>query len=109
MNSVASNRLLRRLSFLIQISADQFLFARSPQLFAGYHVFHRLSMPRHPPYTLSNLITFIDHRHTGRVQRRVRQQPGHTVNNVSSIAKKVLGDIRPTEKPGPQKDLVAIS
>ena len=65
-------------------------------------------MPRHPPYTLSNLITFIDHRHTGRVQRRVRQQPGHTVNNVSSIAKKVLGDIRPTEKPGPQKDLVAI-
>jgi len=30
-------------------------------------------------------------------------------NNVSTIAKKVLDDIRPTEKPGPQKDLVAIS
>ena len=25
----------------------------SPQLFAAYHVFHRLSVPRHPPYALS--------------------------------------------------------
>ena len=37
--------------------------ADSPKLFAGYHVFRRLSMPRHPPYTLSSLTTFIDHRH----------------------------------------------
>ena len=97
------------MGFPIQRSPGHSLVADSPEHIAGSHVFHRLSMPRHPPYTLSNLITFIDHRHTGRVQRRVRQQPGHTVNNVSSIAKKVLGDIRPTEKPGPQKDLVAIS
>ena len=27
----------------------------SPQLFAAYHVFHRLSVPRHPPCALSNL------------------------------------------------------
>ena len=26
-----------------------------PQLIAAYHVFHRLSVPRHPPYALSNL------------------------------------------------------
>ena len=30
----------------------------SPRLFAAYHVFHRLSVPRHPPCALSSL-TFI--------------------------------------------------
>ena len=30
----------------------------SPQLFAAYHVFHRLLVPRHPPYALSCL-TFL--------------------------------------------------
>ena len=27
----------------------------SPRLFAAYHVFHRLSVPRHPPYALCSL------------------------------------------------------
>ena len=27
----------------------------SPQLFAAYHVFHRLLVPRHPPYALSSI------------------------------------------------------
>src|SRR3954454_676195 len=49
--------------FRIQKSPDQHLFASSPEHIAGYHVFHRLSMPRHPPHTLSSLTTFIDHRH----------------------------------------------
>ena len=49
--------------FPIQTSPDQHLFASSPELIAGYHVFRRLSMPRHPPYTLSSLTTFIDLRH----------------------------------------------
>ena len=31
----------------------------SPKLIAAYHVFHRLLVPRHPPYTLNNL-TFND-------------------------------------------------
>ena len=31
-----------RVGFPIQISSDQCLFASSPKLFAGYHVFHRL-------------------------------------------------------------------
>src|SRR5437016_1300714 len=53
---------LLRLSFLIQKSSDRRLFASFPRLIAGYHVFRRLSMPRHPPYTLSILTTFIDHR-----------------------------------------------
>lgn len=38
------------------------MFASFPEHIAGYHVFRRLSMPRHPPYTLSSLTTFIDHR-----------------------------------------------
>ena len=46
--------------FRIQTSPDCRSFASSPELIAGYHVFHRLSMPRHPPYTLNSLITFID-------------------------------------------------
>ena len=29
----------------------------SPKLFAAYHVFHRLSVPRHPPYALC-ILTF---------------------------------------------------
>ena len=31
----------------------------SPYLFAAYRVLHRLSMPRHPPYALGSLITFL--------------------------------------------------
>ena len=30
----------------------------SPKLIAACHVLHRLSAPRHPPYTLSNLTKF---------------------------------------------------
>ncbi len=30
----------------------------SPKLFAAYHVFHRLLVPRHPPYALSSLTNF---------------------------------------------------
>ena len=45
--------------------SDHSLVADSPRLIAGSHVFLRFSMPRHPPYTLSNLTTFIDHRQEG--------------------------------------------
>ena len=30
----------------------------SPQLFAAYHVFHRLLVPRHPPYALYSITNF---------------------------------------------------
>ena len=36
----------------IRKSADIMLVCSSPQLIAAYHVLHRLSEPRHPPYAL---------------------------------------------------------
>src|SRR3954449_4724902 len=47
-----------RWGFPIRTSPDQLLFARSPALIAGCRVLRRLSMPRHPPYTLKSLATF---------------------------------------------------
>ena len=34
----------------------------SPKLFAAYHVFHRLLVPRHPPYALSSITNWLDSR-----------------------------------------------
>ena len=36
------------------------LVCKSPQLFAAYHVLHRLQEPRHPPYALLYFLTFPD-------------------------------------------------
>ena len=33
------------------------LVCKSPQLFAAYHVLHRLQEPRHPPYALNYFLT----------------------------------------------------
>ena len=57
---------LPQTSFLIQKSPDRRSFASFPELIAGYHVFRRFSMPRHPPCTLKSLTTFTDHRHKRR-------------------------------------------
>ncbi len=43
------------LGFPIRTSPDQRSVANSPGHFAGSHVLHRLSMPRHPPCALKNL------------------------------------------------------
>ena len=45
-------------SFLIRISVDIMNICFSPQLFAAYHVLHRLLVPRHSPYALSSLTYF---------------------------------------------------
>ena len=34
----------------------------SPKLFAAYHVFHRLLVPRHPPYALSSITNLLSPR-----------------------------------------------
>ena len=41
--------------FPIQKSPDHRMFSFSPMLIAAYHVFRRLSAPRHPPVALSIL------------------------------------------------------
>ena len=78
--------MLTRPGFPIRKSSDQCLFAGFPKLFAGYRVLLRLSMPRHPPCTLSSLTTFIDHRRRSSTMLSSRQ--------------KVLDDTRLTERPG---------
>lgn len=64
MNSTGSDWLLHQPGFPIRTSTDQRLVTGFPWLNAGSHVLRRFSMPRHPPYTLSSLITFTDHRHS---------------------------------------------
>ena len=34
---------------------------QSPQLFAAYHVLHRLQEPRHPPHTLKYFLVFFEY------------------------------------------------
>ena len=63
------------LSFLIRKSPDQSLFADSPEHIAGYNVLRRFLMPRHPPHTLSNLTTFIDHRQNECRSPNIDHQP----------------------------------
>src|SRR5438046_7629059 len=61
-HSAGSNAVLPALCFHIQKSPDQCLFASFPELIAGCRVFLRLSMPRHPPYTLVSLTSWIEDR-----------------------------------------------
>ena len=47
---------LREPGFPIRTSSDHSVLARSPRLFAGSYVLHRLLLPRHPPCALSSFI-----------------------------------------------------
>ena len=62
------------LGFPIRTPPDQRSVANSPGHFAGSHVLHRLSMPRHPPCALNNLPT-TNHQHT---QQTPPTQPDQT-------------------------------
>ena len=105
MNSAAGIPMLLGMSFLIRKSPDQRLFASFPEHIAGYHVLRRLSMPRHPPCTLSSLTTFIDHRHDHPTEELTPgQSPAGEPETVQTInkgrfAEKVLDDFHPTERP----------
>lgn len=46
---------LHKVGFPIQKCPGHRSFATSPSLIAGFHVFHRLWLPRHPPYALNRL------------------------------------------------------
>ena len=72
------------MGFPIQTSPDHSLVGSSPRLFAASYVFHRLSMPRHPPCALNNLTTKIlkmlastvQFSNYGRVTSALRRLPG---------------------------------
>jgi hypothetical protein len=66
------------------------LFASFPEHIAGYHVLLRFSMPRHPPYTLKSLTTFIDHRHQGVVNGP--QRPRHF--RAASVTRSITNQYR---------------
>jgi hypothetical protein len=70
------------------------LFASFPRLIAGYHVFRRLSMPRHPPCTLNSLTTFIDHR-LPQGMRATYERP--TMGQI--ISRRASACSRPTQSP----------
>ena len=59
--------------FPIRTSPDQSLFNGSPRLFAAYHVLHRLSLPRHPPYALCSL-TIKNRNQSKNIQSSVKTQ-----------------------------------
>src|SRR5215213_6640714 len=80
--------------FPIRTPPDQSSFASSPGLFAGCRVLRRLSMPRHPPYTLNRLTTFIDHRLVPPRQNT----KGRRAASTTRLAEKVPDDTRPTER-----------
>ena len=48
------------MSSLIRISVNIMDICSSSQLFAAYHVLHRLLVPRHSPYALSSLTSFVN-------------------------------------------------
>ena len=96
----------KRWGFPIRKSSDRLLFARSPTLIAGCRVLRRLSMPRHPPYTLKSLTTVTDHRHrqgvavtrTAPNPRPRGQETGRPIDTGSSFAEK--GARRRAPRPG---------
>lgn len=59
MDSVYDSRALPLEGCPIRKSPGLRLFSTSPEHIAGIHVLHRLMVPRHPPYALSNF-TFLN-------------------------------------------------
>ena len=57
MNLLHVTAVLPAVGFPIRTSTDQNLVSGSPWLIAATHVLHRLLEPRHPPHTLSSLVT----------------------------------------------------
>ena len=57
MDSPQDAAVLPAAGFPIRTSTDQSLVGGSPWLIAATHVLHRLLEPRHPPHTLSSLVT----------------------------------------------------
>ena len=59
MNSAMNVMRLSMTGFPIRKSPGRGLFGSYPRLIAAFHVLHRLLAPRHPPYALSSLTTYL--------------------------------------------------
>jgi hypothetical protein len=73
---------------LIQESRAHHLFVGSPKLFADFHAFHRLSIPRHPPCALSNLTIGISNLNPtlqSRAPKGLSRKPNPRTNNSDCI------------------------
>ena len=57
----------------------------SPKLFAAYHVFHRLLVPRHPPCALSSLTSCISAAGTAFIRRCIALHPWSRVYLILSV------------------------
>ena len=57
----------------------------SPKLFAAYHVFHRLLVPRHPPCALSSLTSSISTAGTVSIRRCIALHPWSRVYLILSV------------------------
>ena len=57
----------------------------SPWLFAAYHVFHRLLVPRHPPCALSSLTSSISAAGTASIRRCIALHPWSRVYLILSV------------------------
>ena len=57
----------------------------SPKLFAAYHVFHRLLVPRHPPCALSSLTSCISAAGTASIRRCIALHPWSRVYLILSV------------------------
>ena len=57
----------------------------SPRLFAAYHVFHRLLVPRHPPCALSSLTSSISTAGTASIRRCIALHPWSRVYLILSV------------------------
>ena len=57
----------------------------SPKLFAAYHVFHRLLVPRHPPCALSSLTSSITTAGTAFIRRCIALHPWSRVYLILSV------------------------
>ena len=71
----------------------------SPWLFAAYHVFHRLSVPRHPPCALSCLTFVVPHSHAAWFSRciplmAIHKVPAFATGSARSPAALVSSEIR---------------
>ena len=72
----------------IRTPSDHRSFTNSPRLIAGYHVLHRLLMPRHPPCALEHSHTTTHHKNgtqpcTSRITQETQQKQNHNRRNTT--------------------------